>query len=307
MVWGSAQLIAGNANWATNVVGTTTEFFIVRDWDVTTGRLLEGEDVKTARKIVVLGQTVAEKLFRYEEPVGRAVRINQVPFTVVGVLTPKGQTMKGTDQDDHVFIPLDSARNRVLGRNPMNPRAVASILIKVQDGADMEEATEQIRQTVGQRHGLSPEAEDDFSLSNLTEMMQVKLGASRVMTLLLAAIASISLLIGGIGIMNIMLVSVTERTREIGIRMAIGAQRRHVLLQFLIEAVVLCMVGGIIGVLLGIGGAAAVGAVGDLPVVVDPADIVLALGVAATVGLFFGYFPARRAASLHPIDALRYE
>jgi putative ABC transport system permease protein len=307
MVWGSAQLIAGNANWTTNVVGTTAEFFIVRDWDVTTGRLLEGEDVKTARKIVVLGQTVAEKLFQYEEPVGRAVRINQVPFTVVGVLTPKGQTMKGTDQDDHVFIPLDSARNRVLGRNPMNPRAVASILIKVQDGADMGEATEQIRQTVRQRHGLSPEAEDDFSLSNLTEMMQVKLGASRVMTLLLAAIASISLLIGGIGIMNIMLVSVTERTREIGTRMAIGAQRRHVLLQFLIEAVVLCMVGGVIGVLLGIGGAAAVGAVGDLPVVVDLADIVLALGVAAAVGLFFGYFPARRAASLHPIDALRYE
>jgi putative ABC transport system permease protein len=307
MVWGSAQIIAGNANWTTNVVGTTAEFFIVRDWGVTTGRLLEGEEIKTARKTVVLGQTVAEKLFQYEEPVGRAVRIKQVPFTVVGVLTPKGQTMKGTDQDDYVFIPLDSARNRVLGRNPMNPRAVASILIKVQDGADMGEAAQQIRQTVRQRHGLSPEAEDDFSLSSLTETMQVKLGASRVMASLLAAIASVSLLIGGIGIMNIMLVSVTERTREIGTRMAIGAQRRHVLLQFLIEAVVLCMVGGIIGVLLGIGGAAAVGAVGGLPVVVDPADIVLALGVAAAVGLFFGYFPARRAASLHPIDALRYE
>jgi putative ABC transport system permease protein len=304
---GSAQIIAGNANWATNVVGTSADFFVVRDWEATSGRVLEEGEVKAARKSVVLGQTVAEKLFPSEDPVGKVIRVDQVPFIVVGVLVPKGQTTNGSDQDDYVFMPLDSARNRVLGRNPMNPRAVTGVAIKVQDGADMTEAAEQIRQVVRQQHGLSPDTEDDFSLSNLTEIMQAKLGASRVMALLLAAIASISLLVGGIGIMNIMLVSVTERTREIGIRMAVGAQRRHILLQFLIEAVVLCMIGGLIGTLFGIAGSAVVSTVGDLPALVETSDIILALGVAAAVGLVFGYFPAQRAALLHPIDAVRYE
>ncbi len=307
VVRGSAQIIAGNANWATNVVGTSADFFVVRDWDVAVGRVLEDEDVQAARKTVVLGQTVAEKLFPYEDPVGKVVRVDQVPFIVIGVLAPKGQTSNGMDQDDHVFMPLDSARDRVLGRNPMDPRAVTGVVIKVQDGADMSEAAEQIRQVIRQQHGLPAEAEDDFELSNFTEMMQAKLGASRVMGLLLAAIASISLLVGGIGIMNIMLVSVTERTREIGIRMAVGAQRRHILLQFLIEAVVLCMIGGLIGTLFGIGGSAVVSTVSDLPASVETSDIILALGVAAAVGLLFGYFPAHRAALLHPIDALRYE
>lgn len=307
VVRGSAQIIAGNTNWATNIVGTSEEFFVVRDWDVAAGRILEEGEVKTARKSVVLGHTVAEKVFSSEDPVGKIIRVDQVPFVVVGVLVPKGQTTNGSDQDDHVFMPLDSARNRVLGRNPMNPRAVTGIVIKVQDGADMAEVSEQIRQAVRQQHGLAPDAEDDFSLSNLTEMMQAKLSASRIMALLLAAIASISLLVGGIGIMNIMLVSVTERTREIGIRMAVGAQRRHILLQFLIEAVVLCMIGGLVGTLFGIGGSVVVSSVGDLPAVVETTDIVLALGVAAAVGLLFGYFPAQRAALLHPIEALRYE
>jgi putative ABC transport system permease protein len=307
VVRGRAQIIAGNANWAADVIGTNAEFFVVRDWDVAAGRMLEDGEVRVARKSVVLGQTVAEKLFPSEDPVGRVVRVDQVPFIVVGVLTPKGQTTNGTDQDDFVFMPLDSARNRVLGRNPMNPRAVTGVVIKVQDGADMSEAAEQIRQVVRQQHGLSSDAEDDFSLNNFTEMMQAKLSASRVMALLLAAIASISLLVGGIGIMNIMLVSVAERTREIGIRMAVGAQRHHILLQFLIEAVVLCMIGGLLGTLLGIGGSAVVSTIGDLPALVETSDIVLSLGVAAAVGLLFGYFPAQRAALLHPIDALRYE
>jgi len=307
VVRGSAQIIVGNANWGTNVVGTSADFFVVRDWDATFGRVLEDEDVQAARKTVVLGQTVADKLFSDEDPVGKVVRIDQVPFIVIGVLAPKGQTTNGTDQDDHVFMSLDSARNRVLGRNPMNPRAVTGVVIKVQDGADMSEAAEKIRQVVRQQHGLPAEAEDDFELSNFTEMMQAKLGASRVMGMLLAAIASISLLVGGIGIMNIMLVSVTERTREIGIRMVVGAQRRHILLQFLIEAVVLCMLGGLIGTLFGIGGSAVVSTVSDLPALVEASDIILALGVAAAVGLLFGYFPAQRAALLHPIDALRYE
>jgi putative ABC transport system permease protein len=307
VVRGRAQILAGNANWAADVIGTNAEFFVVRDWDVAAGRMLEDGEVRVARKSVVLGQTVAEKLFPSEDPVGRVVRVDQVPFIVVGVLTPKGQTTNGTDQDDFVFMPLDSARNRVLGRNPMNPRAVTGVVIKVQDGADMSEAAEQIRQVVRQQHGLSSDAEDDFSLNNFTEMMQAKLSASRVMALLLAAIASISLLVGGIGIMNIMLVSVAERTREIGIRMAVGAQRHHILLQFLIEAVVLCMIGGLLGTLLGIGGSAVVSTIGDLPALVETSDIVLSLGVAAAVGLLFGYFPAQRAALLHPIDALRYE
>jgi putative ABC transport system permease protein len=307
VVRGSAQIIAGNANWATNVVGTSADFFVVREWDVAAGRALEEEEVKTARKSVVLGHTVAEKLFPSKDPVGKVIRVDQVPFIVVGVLVPKGQTTNGTDQDDHVFMPLDSARNRVLGRNPMNPRAVTGVVIKVQNGADMSVVAEQIRQVVRQQHGLPHDADDDFSLSNLTEMMQARLSASRIMALLLAAIASISLLVGGIGIMNIMLVSVTERTREIGIRMALGAQRRHILLQFLIEAIVLCMVGGLIGTLFGIGGSAVVSTVGDLPALVETTNIVLALGVAAAVGLLFGYFPAQRAALLHPIEALRYE
>jgi putative ABC transport system permease protein len=307
VVRGSAQIIAGNANWTTNIVGTSADFFVVREWDVAAGRALEEEEVKTARKSVVLGHTVAEKLFPSKDPVGKVIRVDQVPFIVVGVLVPKGQTTNGTDQDDHVFMPLDSARNRVLGRNPMNPRAVTGVVIKVQNGADMSVVAEQIRQVVRQQHGLPHDADDDFSLSNLTEMMQARLSASRIMALLLAAIASISLLVGGIGIMNIMLVSVTERTREIGIRMALGAQRRHILLQFLIEAIVLCMVGGLIGTLFGIGGSAVVSTVGDLPALVETTNIVLALGVAAAVGLLFGYFPAQRAALLHPIEALRYE
>jgi len=307
VVRGAAHAIAGNANWGTNVVGTGADFFVVRDWVTASGRVLEEDEVETAQKVIVLGQTVAGKLFPSNDPIGQIVRINQVPFTVIGVLAPKGQTTNGADQDDHVFMPLDSARNRVLGRNPMNARAVTGVVIKVQDGADMSAAAEQIRQVVRQQHGLPPDAEDDFTLSNFTEMMQVKLGASRMMALLLAAIASISLLVGGIGIMNIMLVSVTERTREIGIRMALGAQRRHILMQFLIEAVVLCIIGGLLGTLLGIGGAVAVAALTDLPTWVTASDIVVALGVAASVGLLFGYFPAQRAAMLHPIDALRYE
>jgi putative ABC transport system permease protein len=304
---GTAQVIAGSANWTTTVIGTTEDFFIVREWSAVSGRLLEDEEVRTARKVAVLGLTVSEKLFPDEDPVGKTVRINKVPFTVVGILGRKGQTMGGMDQDDQIFMPLDSARNRVLGRNLANPRAVTGVLIKVQDGADMDETAEQIRQAVRHHHGVSPGAEDDFTVRNLTEMMEVKQGTARVMTLLLASVASVSLLVGGIGIMNIMLVSVTERTREIGVRMAIGAQRHHVLLQFLIEAVVICMFGGLIGVLLGIGGSGVMGAVGDLPVVVEPAAITLALGFAAAVGLFFGYYPARKAALLHPIDALRYE
>jgi len=287
--------------------GTTADFFVVREWEVIAGRAIEDEDSNSGRKVVVLGETVAERLFSDTEAVGRSVRINRVPFSVIGVLAGKGQTMNGTDQDDHVFMPLDSARDRVIGRNPANPRSVTGVVIKVQDGADMSETGEHVRQTIRQQHGLSTGLEDDFSITNLTEMMQVKLGASRVMTLLLATIASISLLIGGIGIMNIMLVSVTERTREIGVRLAVGAQRRHILMQFLIEAVVLCMLGGIIGSLIGTSGAILAGAVGDLPILVTPTNIILALCVAASVGLFFGFYPAQRAASLNPIDALRYE
>jgi putative ABC transport system permease protein len=307
VVKGTTQIIAANANWTTSIVGTTVAYFIVREWDVIGGRVLEEEEVAGARKVVVFGATVAEKLFPDKDPVGSTVRINQVPFTVIGILARKGQTATGIDQDDHVFVPLDSARNRVLGRNPANPHAVTGVVIKVQDGADMAEIADQVRQLVRQQHRLTPDAEDDFSVSNITEMMDVKLGASRVMALVLAAIASISLVVGGIGIMNIMLVSVTERTREIGVRMAVGAQRRHILLQFLIEAVVLCLIGGLMGTSLGIGAAFVVGAVADLPVVVEPEAVILALGFAAAVGLFFGYYPARKAARLQPIDALRYE
>ena len=306
-IGGNAQIIAGNANWTTGVSGVTEEYFIVRDWYASAGRVLETEEVAAGRKSLVLGQTVADKLFPDQDPIGQVVRINKVPFTVVGVLQRKGQNLSGVDQDDTVMMPLSAAANRVVGRNPANPRSVGGIGIKIQDGANMAATAEEIRKLIRQRHGISPGREDDFWLRNLSEIIQAKEETSRIMSLLLAAVASVSLIVGGIGIMNIMLVSVTERTREIGIRMAVGARRRDILIQFLIEAIVLSMIGGAIGLILGVGGSLTIDALANLRVELNLQGAISALLFAAAVGVFFGFYPAKQAASLPPMDALRYE
>lgn len=307
-VRGNAQTIFANANWNTTVLGVTEEYFVARDWLAVTGRVLAREEVEAGRTLVLLGQTVAERLFPIgQDPVDQVIRINRVPFTVIGVLARKGQSMGGLDQDDVVIMPLRTAQVRVIGRNPANPRAVGSVAIKIRDGVDMAAAAEEIRELMRRRHGVQPGREDTFWLRNLSEVMQAREDASRAMTGLLAAVAAVSLLVGGIGIMNIMLVSVTERTREIGIRLAVGARGRDVLAQFLVEAVTLSVLGGLIGVVLGVAGAQLIGEIGGLRVELAPEPIIISIGSAAAVGVFFGFYPARRAARLPPVDALRYE
>ena len=306
-VRGLAQVVYGNLNWSTVVQGVTSVYNEARDWPVATGRSVNPEDQDGATKVAVLGQTTAENLFGGVDPLDQIIRIKKVPFTVVGTLARKGQSSWGQDQDDVILIPLSTAKKKVLGASQANPRAVGSISIKVRPDEDMVEAEAQIRALLRQRHRLQPFQDDDFWLRNLSDVLQTQEESSRVMTYLLAAIASVSLLVGGIGIMNIMLVSVTERTREIGLRMAVGARRRHILLQFLIEAVTLSLIGGIIGIALGVGGSHAISYFAEWRTLVAPGSIVLAFGFAAGIGIFFGFYPARKASRLDPIEALRYE
>ena len=306
-VRGTAQVVYGNLNWATVIQGVTQDYFEAREWPVTDGRAINPEDVEGATKIALLGQTTALNLFGESEPLGQIIRIKKVPFTVVGVLSRKGQNSWGQDQDDVILIPISTAKKKVLGVSQANPRAVGSISIKVRADEDMAEAENQIRALLRQRHRLQPFQDDDFWLRNLSEVLQTQEESSKVMTYLRAAIASVSLLVGGIGIMNIMLVSVTERTREIGLRMAVGARRRHILLQFLIEAITLSLIGGIIGIALGLGGSRAISYFAEWRTLVAPESIVIAFGFAAGIGIFFGFYPARKASRLDPIEALRYE
>ena len=306
-VRGTAQVVYGNLNWATVIQGVTPDYFEARDWPLTDGRGINPEDVEGATKIALVGQTTALNLFGEAEPLGQIIRIKKVPFTVVGTLSRKGQNSWGQDQDDVIMIPISTAKKKVLGVSQANPRSVGSISVKVRPDEDMAEAESQIRALLRQRHRLQPFQDDDFWLRNLSEVLQAQEEQQQVMSYLLAAIASVSLLIGGIGIMNIMLVSVTERTREIGLRMAVGARRRHILLQFLIEAVTLSLIGGIIGIALGLSGSRAISYFAEWRTLVMPDTIVLAFGFAAAIGIFFGFYPARKAARLDPIEALRYE
>jgi putative ABC transport system permease protein len=306
-VRGTAQVVYGNLNWSTVIQGVTADYFEARDWPVVDGRAVNPEDVDGATKIALVGQTTALNLFGEAEPLGQIIRIKKVPFTVVGVLGRKGQNSWGQDQDDVIMIPISTAKKKVLGRSQANPRAVGAISVKVRPDEDMVEAEDQIRALLRQRHRLQPFQDDDFWLRNLSEVLQTQEESSKVMTYLLAAIASVSLLVGGIGIMNIMLVSVTERTREIGLRMAVGARRRHILLQFLIEAITLSLIGGIIGIALGLGGSRAISYFAEWRTLVAPESIVIAFGFAAGIGIFFGFYPARKASRLDPIEALRYE
>jgi putative ABC transport system permease protein len=304
---GGAQVVYGNLNWATGIQGVTLEFFIAREWDVADGRLFSQEEVEGAGKVALVGLTVAGNLFGDSDPLGQVIRIKNVPFTVIGTLERKGQTTFGQDQDDTVLIPLSTAKKKVLGASQANARSVGSIAVKVREARAMSEAEQEIRGLLRQRHRLQAFQDDDFNIRNLTEVLQSQEASSRVLTLLLAAIASVSLLVGGIGIMNIMLVSVTERTREIGLRMAVGARGRDILLQFLVEAVTLSLIGGVIGIAMGLAGSYAIAYFAQWRTLVSTEAVFVAFVFAAAVGVFFGFYPARKAAALNPIDALRYE
>jgi putative ABC transport system permease protein len=304
---GTFQAIHGQRNWGTAVTGVTPEWFEVKERTVDEGRLITEEDHQIAAKVVLVGQTAAWNLFGDENPLGRTIRIGRVPFTVVGVLERKGQTPLGQDQDDVLMVPLSTARRKLLGRIPGQARAVVAVYVKIREGEDFSGAEAQIRDLLRQRHRLRPDQDDDFDLRNPYDLVQAQEEASRVMTYLLGAIASVSLLVGGVGVMNIMLICVTERTREIGLRMAVGARSRDILTQFLVEAVTLSLIGGTLGIAAGIGGAHAISYFAEWRTLIAPDAIAVAFGIATAVGIVFGFYPARRAARLDPIEALRYE
>lgn len=306
MLRSNGQVIAGQNNWSTIYYGVTTEFFDARSWSISLGKGIDTADVSSAAKVAVLGETVALNLFGEENPVGKTVRVNKVPLQVVGVLSRKGQNTVGYDQDDVLVVPITTARQRILGGVAGRQRSVHSITVKVTDGADMETTAKEITALLRERHRLQASQEDDFTVRNLAEMIVAQEESSRIMTLFLAAVASISLLVGGIGIMNMMIVSVTERTHEIGLRMAVGARRSDIRRQFLAEAFTLAVLGGIVGVAAGIGGAYAITHFSGWPVTISISAVAIALGFAASVGVFFGMYPARRASMLFPIDALRH-
>ena len=306
-VRGNAQVVYSNLNWWTGIIGVTPEYLPARDWEVIAGRALTQEEVDGAAKVALVGQTVARNLFGEEDPLGQVIRIKKVPFTVIGLMDRKGQNTWGQDQDDQILIPLSTAKTKVLGGNQAKGRAVGAMTIKVREASLMKEAEEEVRGLLRQRHRLQPSQDDDFNVRNLAEVLESQEAASRVLTMLLAAIASVSLLVGGIGIMNIMLVSVTERTREIGLRMAVGARGRDILTQFLVEAVTLSLIGGAIGIGAGLLGSYGIAYFAEWRTLLQIDSILIAFGFSAAVGVFFGFYPARKAAGLNPIDALRYE
>jgi putative ABC transport system permease protein len=302
---GSAQVVYGPNNWNTAVIGSTPGYLAARAWQVVDGAPFSDSDVRSATRVALIGQTAAANLFGDENPLGKTIRIRQSPFVIVGVLGPKGQGMDGRDQDDTLLVPLTTAQRQVFGSQ--FPGSVRMIMVQTTTQEIMPAVEKEMTNLLRQRHRIREGFEDDFFLRNLTAAADSAAESTRVMSLLLGAIASVSLLVGGIGIMNIMLVSVTERTREIGIRMAIGARERDILLQFLLEAIIISVVGCIIGLLLGIGGALLVEATTATPVIISLGSIAVAFGVAAAVGIFFGFYPARKAAQLDPIEALRYQ
>ena len=306
-VRGGVQVVNGGKNWATTVQGVTPDYITVRDYSMLSGQFFTAQDVDAAAKLAVLGETVATNLFGDSDPTGQMVIIKTVPFTVSGVLTPKGQSPTGQDQDDVVLLPISTATQKVLGANKANAKAVGSIMVQAVTPQAMEQAIQEVESLLRERHRIRPGLEDDFSIRNLTEVFAAQETAAQVMAILLGAIASVSLVVGGIGIMNIMLVSVTERTREIGLRLAVGAKRRDILSQFLVEAVTLSLLGGVIGILVGVTASVLISYFASWSTEVSLMSVATSFLFSAQVGVFFGYYPARKAAFLNPIEALRYE
>ena len=305
MHFGRAQIVYGPNNWNTSIIGTTPDYLNARSWPIISGNTFTDSDVRSGTRVALIGKTAAQNLFGDEEPVGKTFRIQQSPFIVLGALAVKGQAMDGRDQDDTILIPLTTAQRQVFGSQ--FPGSVRMVMVKTATQEIMPEVEKTMTDLLRQRHRLREGMENDFYLRNLTAAADSAAESTRIMSLLLGAIASVSLLVGGIGIMNIMLVSVTERTREIGIRMAIGARERDILTQFLLEAIIISVVGCFIGLLLGIAGALLVNQLTGTMVIISGSSVIVAFSVAATVGIFFGFYPARKAAQLDPIEALRYQ
>jgi putative ABC transport system permease protein len=306
-VRGGAQVVNGNNNWATSVYGVTPDYLTIRQLSVADGAEFTQQDVDSANKVAVLGKTLVDNLFGGADPIGQPIRIKNVPFTVVGVLTPKGQSAQGQDQDDVVLLPISSAKRKVIGAKSANADAVDTIMMQAKSGAQIQAAQDEAQALLRQRHHLQASEDDDFSIRNLQDLFAAQEASSSIMAMMLAAVASVSLVVGGIGIMNIMLISVRERTREIGLRQAIGAKTRDILSQFLVEAITLSIAGGFAGVLLGISVSALISRLAGWATSVGPGAVALAVFFSALVGIGFGYYPARKAAFLDPIEALRSE
>jgi putative ABC transport system permease protein len=306
-VRGAAQVVFGNTNWNTAIYGITEEYFTARSWEIADGRRFSPTELRGAAKVAIVGHTLIKELFGGTNPIGQTFRIQRVPFQVIGILKAKGETPWGRDQDDVIFLPLSTAKKRVLGGRRIKGNLVGSITVKAWTAPQVSEVVTEVNELLRQRHRIRPGQPDDFSVRNISSFMSARAESSRVMTLLLASVAAISLVVGGIGIMNIMLVSVTERTREIGLRMAVGARRADILSQFIIEAISLSLIGGLLGIGLGVGGSILLSSTVGWPVQIEPGSILLAVGFSAAVGIFFGFYPARKASRLDPIEALRRE
>jgi putative ABC transport system permease protein len=302
VIVGRSQVIAPGGNWRTAINGVDTDYQVIRDWQTDSGAFFAPEDVRAARSVAVLGRTVAQRIFAGSDPVGQEIQIAALRFKVTGVLAPKGQTASGSDSDDVILVPYTTAATRLTGR----PR-IPQILASAASAGDIPAAQEEISTLLRESHHISGDEDDDFTVRNQTDLATAAESSTRVMTLLMAAIASISLLVGGIGIMNIMLVSVTERTREIGIRLAIGARGSDVLIQFLVESIVMGILGGVVGLAFGFASAKVLAHFTGWETVISPLVMIVAVGFSGAVGVFFGFYPARKAAALNPIEALRYE
>lgn len=302
---GTEQLTYGNQNWSTTVGGTTASYLFIRNYEISNGRNITGEDVQNNAKIAIIGNTVATELFGDVDPINKTMRIGSVPFKIVGLLKTKGQSGMGMDQDDLVFIPITTAQKKVFGTD--FPGTVKMINVKATDSEILDTTQEDITDLLKKRHHIGKTQDNDFEIRNLAEMQETIKSSAKTMSILLGAIASVSLLVGGIGIMNIMLVSVTERTKEIGIRMAIGAKASDIRIQFLIESFLLSIIGGIVGVIIGVVGAKSIELFSSMSIAISWFSIALALGFSGAIGVLFGYYPAYKASLLNPIDALRYE